>query len=221
MKGVLASGRREKVVFSPDGRLLASAPGSLALPDSDDQVVYLWSIDTLRRVGEFRPAEKHGKAQAIAFHPDGKSMAVGYLDGAILLWDVTRREPVGAPFKATLGADNLAFSPDGRYLLSASYDGVKLWDAASRQLSSNRVPQFTGMVQEVKFGPDGTMAAAINGDHTVIVWDISTGQIVSTPRSIGDQPVTAFAFHPNRTILAIRHVERRHLIRSQDAKDGT
>ena len=198
VKGVLASGRRERVVFSPDGRLLASAPGSFALSDSDDQVVYLWSIDTLRRVGEFRPAEKHGKARAIAFHPDGKSMAVGYLDGAILLWDVTRREPVGAPFKATLGADNLAFSPDGRYLLSASYDGVKLWDAASRQLSSNRVPQFTGTVQEVKFGPDGTMAAAINGDHTVIVWDINTGQIVSTPRSIGDQPVTAFAFHPNR-----------------------
>jgi WD40 repeat protein len=195
VKGVLASDRREKVVFSPDGRLLASAPSSFDLADSE--VVYLWSIDTLRRVGEFRPAEKHQSAQAIAFHPDGKSIAVGYLDGAILLWDVTRREPVGAPFKATLGADNLAFSPDGRYLLSASYDGVKLWDAESRQLSSNRVPQFTSGVREVMFGPDGTMAAAVT-DKSVTIWDIKTGQIVSTPRSIGDQPVTAFAFHPNR-----------------------
>jgi WD40 repeat protein len=133
---------------------------------------------------------------AIAFHPDGKSMAVAYLDGAILLWDVTRREPVGAPFKATFGADSLAFSPDGRYLLSSSSDGVKLWDAASRQLSSNRVPQFTSGVREVMFAPDGTMAAAVT-EKSATIWDIKTGQIMSTPGSIGDQPVTAFAFHPN------------------------
>jgi WD40 repeat protein len=197
VKGVLASDRPEKVVFSPDGRLLASAPGGFALPDGSDQVVYLWSIDALKRIGEFRPNEKHGKAQAIAFRPNGSSLAVSYLDGTIILWDVARREPLGTPFKATFGPDSLAFSPDGRYLLSSSGNDVKLWDAASRQLSSNRVPQFAGTVREVMVSPDGTMAAAIKDDHSVIIWDIRTGQIVSSPRSIGDQPVTAFAFHPN------------------------
>src|SRR5476651_1633933 len=47
------------------------------------------------------------------------------------------------------------------------------------------------------FAPDGTTAAAVT-DKSVTIWDIKTGQIMSTPCSIGDQPVTAFAFHPNR-----------------------
>jgi hypothetical protein len=80
VRGVLASDRPEQALaFSPDGRLLASAPGNIA--DFDDQVVYLWSIDALQLIGELRPAEKHQRAKAVAFHPDGKGLAVGYLDG--------------------------------------------------------------------------------------------------------------------------------------------
>jgi WD40 repeat protein len=198
VSGVLASDRPEqRLAFSPDGRLLASAPGNFA--DLDDQVVYIWSIDALQLVGELRPAEKHGKAQAIAFHPDGKTLAVGYFDGAIVLWDVARREPTGAPLKAGLSTDSLAFSPDGRHLLSASSssDRVMMWDTTHRQLAPNRMPQFKSFVREVVFSPDGATAAAVTSDHDVVVWDIKSGQLVSAPRSVGGERVTAFAFHPD------------------------
>ena len=198
VSGVLASDRPEqRLAFSPDGRLLASAPGDHA--DLDDQVVYIWSIDALQLVGELRPAEKYRKAQAIAFHPDGKTLAVGYFDGAIVLWDVARREPTGAPLKAELNTDSLAFSPDGRHLLSAnsSSDRVMMWDITRRQLSPNRLPQFAGWVREVAFGPDGTTAAAVTRDHGVVIWDIKSGKLVSAPRSVGGERVTAFAFHPD------------------------
>jgi WD40 repeat protein len=199
VSGVLASDRPEqRLAFSPDGRLLASAPGNFA--DWDDQVVYLWSIDALQLVGELRPTEKHQRAQAIAFHPDSNTLAIGYLDGVILFWDVARREPTGASLKATFGADSLAFSPDGRHLLSATSSGVMLWDTTRRQLSPNRMPQFIGKVQEVAFGPDGTTAAAVTSDHGgVVIWDIKSGQLVSAPRSVGGERVTAFAFHPDGT----------------------
>jgi sugar lactone lactonase YvrE len=199
VSGVLASDRPEqRLAFSPDGRLLASAPGNFA--DWDDQVVYLWSIDALQLVGELRPTEKHQRAQAIAFHPGSNTLAVGYLDGVILFWDVARREPTGASLKATFGADSLAFSPDGRHLLSATSSGVMLWDTTRRQLSPNRMPQFIGKVREVAFGPDGTTAAAVTSDHGgVVIWDIKSGQLVSAPRSVGGERVTAFAFHPDGT----------------------
>ena len=48
-------------------------------------------------VGRAPAAPGEVLAKAIAFHPDGKSLAVEYLDGRILLGDVARRQATGAP----------------------------------------------------------------------------------------------------------------------------
>src|SRR5207245_10665635 len=56
-------------------------------------------------------AHKSG-VNAIAFAPDGKTLASGGADGSIILWDVAAREPLAAALAApTPRADSLAFSP--------------------------------------------------------------------------------------------------------------
>lgn len=197
IRGVLASEPPEQALaFSPDGRLLASAAGP-GVSASDDPGVSLWRIDALQLVGKLKPAQNR-RAKAIAFHPDGKSLAVAYLDGAILLWDVASREPTGEPLKATFGATSLAFSPDGRYILSSSGDrDVVLWDVARRRRAPARLPQFAGAVEEVAFGPDGTSAAVVTREHGVTVWNVESGQLLPAPLSIAGDRVTAFAFHPD------------------------
>ena len=72
---------------------------------------------------------------AVAFSPDGHTLASSDSDGAIRLWDVAdpaQPRPLGPPLTGGAAAVySVAFSPDGHTLASGSLDGtVRLWDVA-------------------------------------------------------------------------------------------
>jgi WD40 repeat protein len=115
------------VVFSPNGRLLATADG--------DGTVRLWNPATGQPVGAPLPvdASGNGGVNAVAFSPDGRLLATAGGDGTVRLWDPATGQPIGSPLPAdTSGtAYDVAFSPDGKLLASADSDGtVRLWEVA-------------------------------------------------------------------------------------------
>ena len=75
------SGHRDgviSVVYSPDGRLLAS--GSL------DKTVYLWDTVTGQHKQTFSGHTR--SVESVVFSPDGRTLASGSRDGTVLLWEV-------------------------------------------------------------------------------------------------------------------------------------
>jgi eukaryotic-like serine/threonine-protein kinase len=118
-----------------------------------------------------------GGCFTLAFHPDGKRIATGSLDGTVKLWDATTgQELFTFPGHAT-EITKVVFSPDGKRVAAANgFDRtVNVWDIATRQVVFP-LTGLTGDVYGVAFSRDGKRIATASFDKTVVVWDATTGK---------------------------------------------
>jgi WD40 repeat protein len=185
--------------FSPNGKILAGgySSGSTVLTGN----TYLWNAARGRQIAELPgPYGATDSVQAVAFTPDGKSLAVGYSKftggsgGITCIWNIASRkctlklrDPAAGEVQAA------AFSPDGKLLAVAdSSDVTYLWNTVNGRL----VRTFTGSTA-IAFSHNGTMMANGDGTGTVYLWDLATGRIEATVVLPSNSPVTSIAMSPN------------------------
>ena len=156
---------RVMLAFSPDGKILATA--GVHAPETQ-----LWDVATRTLLATLTGDDRD--VCAIGFAPDGRSLAVGRVDGATTLWDVAGRAPRGVLRGHANQVACLAFHPDGKTLATGGRDNeIKLWDLGSLDLKTTLRGHDNNVVA-LAFSPDGTVLASGGLDSTVRLWRTAT-----------------------------------------------
>jgi transcriptional regulator with XRE-family HTH domain/Tol biopolymer transport system component len=141
---------------------------------------------------------------SVAFSPDGKTLATGDTGGAVQLWAVAARQPIGVPLIGQ-GApvNSAAFSPDSKTLATGDAVGtVRLWAVATGLPIGIPLSNGHASVIWVAFSPDGKTLAAGDGVGAVRLWDVATRQPTGAPFSVDAGQVTSMALGPDGKTLA-------------------
>ena len=183
------------LAWAPDGEALAIAHASGVSIYNRQSLDLISSIDTGYQI------------TALAFSPDGSTLATGSYNGKLVLWDAANGTMLFT-LSENLAAMSLSYSPDGMLLLSGGwYTGevegegvVKLWDVSGGQEILN-FGEYTKGIGSTAISPGGDLVAW-GGEfyETVSLWDLNAG-IELEPLNIGPG-VYGLAFSPVEGILA-------------------
>jgi WD40 repeat protein len=123
-------------------------------------------------------------AAAVAFSPDGKTVALGSaVDGTITLWDHTGQPKGNFDHQKRGSVFRLAFSANGKVLEAriADYNDDKfpaslhVWDVhAKKPLFKHDVDLWAALTAQ--FSPNYTSLAFPDRDGTVTAWDVATNK---------------------------------------------
>ncbi|MEU8434491.1 serine/threonine-protein kinase [Streptomyces sp. NPDC029216] len=215
-------------------RPTASASTRPSVPASPSQTATPSTTPTADPTYKVSP-KWHTMLSDVDFSTDGKFLAVGDRDGAVMLWnspglDVATKlgdSAVPGIGNKTLG---VKFSPDGSLLASVDdFATITLWDVASRQktgtLQGDRIQKQAGYTN-LAYSPDGkTLAYGANSVMTL--WDVQSRSLAatlvnvpvqqpSTSNADGDLLRMAFA-QDGRTLITSTFQE---LLRFWDVRTG-
>jgi WD40 repeat protein len=168
---------RDKVVWSPDGRTLASGDSLNISP------IILWDAQTGKQMLTLPTGDIPLYLGGLTFSPDGSLLAAGGslmnpangLDnGVLILWNVNSGERVHI-LNASMTSQrimSIAWSPDGHWLAAGTNSGrIVLWD----MLAFQPVASLDGHANEVfglSWSDDSSLLASSSIDGTVLIWKL-------------------------------------------------
>ncbi len=182
------------VTVSRDNRWLAAG---------GEKGLALWQLDALTQ-----PPRRAALApvRSLAFHPNGRTLAVGDQQGRIWLVDVLafwNRRSKPTIWQGHQGAVTaLAFHPNGAVLLSGGEEAdLKVWDAVSHSLQKTLTGWHQREIRAVAFSPDGKMALSCSMDDRLRVWRTDNWTVILT-REGGRNWALALSFAPVAHLFA-------------------
>ena len=164
----LGKGHITAVSYSPDGTRFAAATP-----------IGIWLYDAQTYEETALLSGHTWELSALAFSPDGGTLASASWDDPVRLWDVHTGKLRAALPGYVNYVSSIVFSPDGKTLAIANAYEILLWDAETGK-QRTILEGHTGSVEAIAFTPDSGSLVSASRDKTLRKWDVRTGQLHAT-----------------------------------------
>lgn len=147
------------VVFSPDGRWLATA---------DNSNFRLWDMES--KIVSF---EEVLNCYALVFSPDSNLLTISSKSGSFI-WEVSTQAKLAEISDSSIYISSLAFSPDGTLIAGTDLTNytVHLWDSKTGEILAN-ISQ-DAWPSNLEFGSDGRLLAIPTNVGTITIYGIAS-----------------------------------------------
>lgn len=159
------SHRSWRVLFSPDGSILAEADHTLK--------IRLWNpktrqiTKTLKLHGRFEQRNTH-----MAFSADGKLLANTREEDTVQIWDVASGKEVALMKMPKSGVTKVQFSPNGALIATGFKDGTMHIFSMHTEEQLAGYKGHTEGISALTFSPDSRAIASGSDDGTILIWEL-------------------------------------------------
>ena len=212
------AGNTTSVVFSPDGKKIATAGWDGSNAEGWEAYIRIWDTDSDsanfgRELRAWTDQVREGVSVTVTFSPDSKKIISHDTENrrdatSVRIWDVDSGKELQT-LKHRREIKTAVFSPDGSKIVTACGDGVgRIWDVESGEELHLLEGHYSTCAFAV-FSPDGkqvvtgcgvSFVTGIEGGH-VLVFDADSGEMLH--RLLGHRGLVRFgAFSPDGKKIA-------------------
>jgi WD40 repeat protein/tRNA A-37 threonylcarbamoyl transferase component Bud32/tetratricopeptide (TPR) repeat protein len=195
------AGQSQNMQFSPDGRWLAVARGSVG---GASGLAQIWDTSLANPSPLILSLNKASVGlESVRFDPASQYIVAAGADTNAIVWELSTARIV-SELSHSAASHFACFSPDGLSVLTASYDKTaQLWDWRTGRPRFPKGLRHDDRVVCADLSPDSKWIGTLSRDKTARIWDARTGEMVMPPLQHTEEPYhyNSIQFSPNAQSL--------------------